>query len=164
MVVIALAPGLGAALKMLDPNPRKAMDKLERALKRLSKNGEVDVEDGPSGRQYRLTSAGSRRLARLRFAEYALPKKALRKWDGKWRVVCFDIPETGQYVRRLFQTKLSDLGFYRLQNSVFVYPYDIRELIRLANEAFELQKFVRVLTVEQTDVETKLLNFFHLKR
>ena len=99
----------------------------------------------------------------MEFAEYALP--ATKKvWNGKWRVVCFDIPETEQYVRKLFQTKLSELKFYRLQNSVFVYPYPCTELLALTHKAFELQKHVRIIKAESIDNETTLLNFFHLKR
>jgi len=162
LVVLAVAPGLAMSLKLIDPNPRKAMDKLERALRRLVESGDVELESGKTKR-YRLTTAGGRKLARLEFAEYALP--ATKKvWNGKWRVVCFDIPETEQYVRKLFQTKLSELKFYRLQNSVFVYPYPCTELLALTHKAFELQKHVRIIKAESIDNETTLLNFFHLKR
>lgn len=162
LVALAVAPGLGAALKLIDPNPRKAMDKLERALRRLIKNGDVEFEPGKFKR-YRLTTAGARKLARLQFVEYILPQPK-KAWDGKWWVVCFDIPETEQYVRRLFQTKLSGLRFYRLQNSIFVYPYPCTELLKLTHQAFELQKHVRMITAESIDNEKILLNFFHLKK
>ena len=160
MVVIALAPGIGAALKMIDPNPRKAMDKLERAMRRLSKDG--SIEAGP-GKRYRLTTFGTRKLARLQFNDLSFTKPK-RPWDGRWRLVCFDIPETEQYVRRLFQSKLSELGFYRLQNSVFVYPYECGDFLALANRAFELQDHVRLVLAEKIDNEAKLLAFFRLAR
>jgi len=162
VAAIALAPGLGAALKLIDPNPRKAMDKLERALRRLSQSGDLEAEGSGGERRYRITSSGVRRLARLQFAEYEHQQNK-KKWDGKWRLVCFDIPETEQYVRRLFQSKLSELGFYRLQNSVFVSPYEYRDFIALVHRAFELQKYVRVVLAEHIDNEQRLLNFFHLK-
>ena len=163
LTIIALAPGIGAALKMLDPNPRKAMDKLERGLRRLSQSGDLEVEGTGKNSRYRITPTGAQRLARLRFAEYTYPPHT-KKWDGKWRLVCFDIPETEQYVRKLFQSKLSDIGFYRLQNSVFVFPYECSELINLADQAFDLEKYVRVALVERIDNEQHLLNFFCLKR
>ncbi len=162
VVVIALAPGIGAALKMLDPNPRKAMDKLERTFRRLAKDGDVEVVPGKTKR-YILTTGGQRKLARLQFADFQL-KATKKDWDGKWRLVCFDIPETEQYVRKLFQAKLSELGFYRLQNSVFVYPYECKEFLVLANHAFELQKYVRFVLAEKIDNESKLLNFFRIKQ
>lgn len=161
VVALAVAPGLGMALKLIDPNPRKAMNKLERAFRRLVQDG--DIEELPGAKErYRLTASGQRKLARLRFAEYSLPN--VKRWDGKWRVVCFDIPETEQYARRVFQGKLSELGFYRLQNSVCVYPYSCAGLVELAHEAFELQKHIRVIVADSIDDEARLLHFFKLKR
>ena len=162
MVVLAMAPGLGAALKLVDPNQRKAMLKIERALKNLAAGGDVQIEQKGKDRRYRLAPSGARKLARLQFKDYR-PSR-FQKWDGKFRVVCFDIPETEQYTRRLFQTKLSELGFYQLQNSVFVTPYNCREFIELADRAFGLQKYVRVIRADTIDNEQHLLNFFKLKQ
>lgn len=162
MVALAVAPGLGVTLKLIDNNPRVAMDKLERALRRLLKSGDLEIEDTPHGKRYRITKPGEQKLARLQFDEYALTTK--KKWNGKWWVICFDIPETNQYARRVFQRKLSYLGFYRLQNSVFVYPYEQPELLALAFKAFGLDKAIRTIVADQINNEKQLLNFFHLKR
>lgn len=161
-VALAVAPGLGAALKLIDPNPGKAMAKLERAMRRLVQDGDIEVAPGKLKR-YRLTTTGSRKLARLEFANYTLAKPK-NIWDGKWRIVCFDIPETEQYIRKLFQRKLVELRFYRLQNSVFVYPYPCEELLELTHRAFELQKYIRTITAESIDNEKTILAFFRLQR
>lgn len=162
LVALAVAPAAGAMLKLIDPNPRKAMDKLERAARRLVQSGDIEELPGKE-RCYRLKPAGERKLARLRFVHYVLPK-APKAWDKRWRVVCFDIPETQQYVRRVFQSKLSELGFYRLQQSVFVHPYPCAELISLADKAFELRPHLRVIVADSIDNEQHLLNFYKLKR
>lgn len=162
LVAIAMAPGIGMALKLIDPNPRKAMDKLERALRRLVDDGEVERTEMGQSRMYRLTPTGTAKLARLQFAEHIIPKP--KKWDGVWRIVCFDIPETDKYVRTVFQYKLSDIGFYRLQNSVFVYPYPCDTLVALANQAFGLQKYVRLIQAHTIDNEALLLNFFRISK
>lgn len=162
IVAIAMAPGLGVALKLIDPNPRKAMDKIERALKNLTKDGDVEVSYKGKEKRYRITPSGTRKLARLEFKDYQ-PTRFI-KWDGKFRIVCFDIPETDKYTRTLFQTKLSDLGFYRLQYSVFVTPHNCKELIMLADKAFGLRNWVRVIVAETIDNEQHLLNFFKIRR
>jgi len=162
LVALAVAPGLGVALKLIDQNPRKAMHKIERALKNLAKDGEVEIHHEGKKRKYRITPSGKQKLAQLEFKEYQ--STTFGAWDKKWRVVCFDIPETDKYIRTLFQTKLSDLGFYRLQNSVFVTPYSCKELIILADKAFDLHTHVRVIVAETIDNEQHLLNFFKLKR
>ena len=158
VVALALAPGLGAALKLIDPNPRKASAKLDRALRALVQGGKV--EKGPKG--YRLTTRGERELARGRFDRYQLPPP--KKWDKKWRVVCFDIPEKRKYVRHLIQRKLVELGFYRLQDSVFVGPQPCGEFLNLAQEVFFLRKHLRGMVVTQIDDEYILLRHFNLTR
>lgn len=162
MIALAAVPGLGMALKIVDPNPRKAVRKIERALKNLADDGDVEVVYRDKEKRYRITPSGKQKLAQLEFKEYKSTR--FTKWDGKWRVVCFDIPETDKYIRTLFQTKLSELGFYRLQNSVFVSPYSCKELITLADKAFNLHKHVRVILAETIDNEQHLLNFFKIKR
>jgi CRISPR-associated endonuclease Cas2 len=51
-------------------------------------------------------------------------KKISDSWDGKWRIVIFDIPENKRKLRNYFRKILDDLNFIKLQNSVWVSPYD----------------------------------------
>lgn len=43
-------------------------------------------------------------------------------WDGKWRMIIFDIPESHRTVRQMFRLKLLDLGARMLQSSVWISP------------------------------------------
>src|SRR3989338_4583595 len=114
IAILPVAPGLGMLLKLIDPSPRKAAAKMDRALQALVRGGNVSrTKDG-----YRLTTTGEIELARRKFERYQFPE--LKKWDKKWRVVCFDIPEKKKYVRHIIHNKLKEIGCYRLQDSVFV--------------------------------------------
>ncbi len=158
IAVFAVAPGIGGILKMIDPNPYKAMEKLKRALRRLIESGKV-IE---TSKGYQITDTGMIEFNRKKFDGYKLiPKK---RWDGKWRVVCFDIPEKRKEVRRAVQRKLSLLGFYPLQNSVFISPHPCSELVALAHQTFHLQNHLRIMTVTHTDNEQALLKHFRLSR
>ncbi|MBI3070024.1 MAG: CRISPR-associated endonuclease Cas2 [Candidatus Levybacteria bacterium] len=70
---------------------------------------------------FRLTSVGKERIKRD-FPLFILQKE---KWDGKWRVVVFDIEETNRNARDIFREKLKELGFGMLQKSVFITPHDV---------------------------------------
>lgn len=133
VAAIALAPGIGAALRMIDRNPKKAAYKLNRALGRLVDSG--NLSKGAGG--YRLSKKGNRTLARLRFDAYEMPPSKGR--DKKWRVICFDIPEKKRFARALIHYKLKELGFYRLQDSLFVTTEPCGEFLSLAQEAFGLK-------------------------
>lgn len=45
-----------------------------------------------------------------------------RPWDGRWRMVLFDVPETRREVRIRFWRYLRRCGFGYLQNSVWITP------------------------------------------
>lgn len=158
IAILPLAPGLGMLLKLIDPNPRKAAAKMDRALRSLVRKGEVlRTKEG-----YKLTSKGDIELARRKFERYEFP--ALKQWDKKWRVICFDIPEKRRYARHLIQRKLKEVGCYRLQDSVFITPYNCSEILKLIQQGFFLQKHVRGMVVTQIDDEAAVLNYFKLVR
>lgn len=158
IAILPLAPGLGMILKLIDPNPRKAAAKMDRALQALVRGGKVArTKEG-----YRLSTNGEIELARRKFERYQFPE--LKKWDKKWRVICFDIPEKRKYVRHIVHQKLVELGCYRLQDSVFVTPQPCGEILKLVQQGFFLQKHVRGMVVTQIDDETAVLRYFKLMR
>ena len=156
VAAVAVAPGVGAALRMIDRNPKKAVYKLNRALSRLVSSGDISC----SSRGYKLSLQGNRRLARLRFDAYKLART--KRWDGKWRVVCFDIPEVKRFARALIHHKLRELGFYRLQDSIFITPEPCGEFLHLSQEAFGLQDEIRGLVVSEMDDDASLRRYFNL--
>lgn len=158
LAALALAPGIGAALKLIDPNPRKAMQKAERSLRSLVRGGKVVKTS--SG--YRVTKDGELELVRRKFKRYQFPTTFV--WDKKWRVICFDIPEKRKYVRHILQQKLAEIGCYRMQDSVFVSPHKCADILKLAHDAFYLHKYVRGMVVTQVDDEQALLGRFKLSR
>jgi len=85
-----------------------------------------------------LTSEGRKKAGRFQIDFLEIKKPV--KWDGKWRVVIFDIPDKYRVKREAFRGKLRELGFYRLQKSVWVHPYNCRDEIELLRNFFGLDK------------------------
>jgi len=83
-------------------------------------------------------------------------------WDGKWRVVIFDIPEKRKRSRDALRDKLKELGFYELQKSVFVFPYECDDEINFVIEFFEMRQYVRTILAERIDNELHLKRIFKL--
>ena len=86
----------------------------------------------------RLTKAGEKEAGKYQINKLKI--KIPKKWDGKWRVIIFDIPEKERIRRNAFRGKLKELGFYSLQKSVWVYPYPCEKEINLLREFFNLSK------------------------
>lgn len=155
--LLAAAPGLAGVLLLLDRNPRKAAKKLERGLERLLKRGLIEKVGEKS---YRPTSAGKQMYAHNKFDEYEFP--ALKKWNGQWSLICFDIPETMRHKRRMLWLKLDELGFYPLQNSVLVTYHPSEELVSLVHEGLGLKQYVRLVVAKHIDNEITLRKHFKL--
>ncbi|HEY5551230.1 MAG TPA: hypothetical protein VIK52_05040 [Opitutaceae bacterium] len=92
-----------------------------RKLAQFESQGWVErgpVREGSLDRAVRLTEAGREIALGGRDPEASWG----RKWDGRWRLVLFDIPENQRTVRTRLSRGLRQLGFGYLQNSVWVSP------------------------------------------
>ncbi|MEI6650576.1 MAG: hypothetical protein WCL23_04045 [Candidatus Moraniibacteriota bacterium] len=141
----------------------KAIDQktVTRSLRRLSDQKLVSEEVLSDGSiRLVLTTEGRRQAHSLALFGPTIRLAKPKKWDGKWRVISFDIPENSRAFRRILREHLYETGFYQLQKSVFVspYPYEkpFAELIRL----YEAESFVRIMTVYWLDNESELKHVF----
>jgi phenylacetic acid degradation operon negative regulatory protein len=92
---------------------------LRRQLAILEKRRLLESEQLSDGqRLHRLTEAG-RRLA---LGPRDPVSRWKRRWDGKWRMVVFDVPQRRAGERIRLRRSLADRGFGYLQDSVWITP------------------------------------------
>jgi DNA-binding transcriptional regulator PaaX len=128
---------------------------------RLQKDGIIAAEDYDGDVMMYLTKAGERKLAEYR--AHALKKEfSQEQWDGKWRVVIFDIRETRRSRRDWLRRELVQIGFIRLQNSVWATPYPCEEFISLLKVDGGLGASTLFLTVEKIENDEQLRKKFKL--
>lgn len=111
---------------------------LAQALKRLREGGLVDLIDDQQ-LIYRLTDSGRDR---------ALWKKMIEgdaKWDGKWRLVVWDIPEKRRLARDLLRFKLKQLGFTQWQKSIWASKVNSTDLLRKFIKQVGIDDWVMVI-------------------
>lgn len=119
----------------------------------------VEVVKRNDERFLRLTRAGE--LEAL-LAKARLPAAQRTRWDGKWRLVIFDIPEESATQRDLLRRLLRKNDFYKLQASVFISPYPLnREAIDYLKET-GLIEFIRIMKVDEMDDDSDLRRKFNL--
>lgn len=99
--------------------------------------------------KWRLTELGKERL------RYALGEKVtynplpkLASWDGKYRVVLFDIPENHIHGRNALRYAMQSLGFYQFQKSAWVHPFQCKREITEIASRFDIKQYVKVFTME----------------
>lgn len=92
---------------------------LSKAISRLKEKGFVEKEVNIDEITIKLTDTG--RTALL------LTDDTVENWDGKWRIVVFDIPEQKRIIRNLFRRNLKKWGFKGLQKSVWISKKNVTE-------------------------------------
>ena len=88
------------------------------------------------------------------------PKKPV--WDGKWRVVIFDVPNTQSKLRGELTRGMRMYGFKLLQKSVWIYPYQCDDFVKMLRTHLELKDSVLHMTVSSMEDEKKWKKSFKL--
>ncbi len=126
------------------------------ARERLVKNGLLRR----NGKFVELTAKGREKLREWEKCDYKLPR--LKQWDGKWRVLIFDIPEKRKVLREKLRNTLHSIGFKWLQDSVWIYPFDCENFITLLKADFKIGKDVLYLIAEAVENDRKLRDYFEV--
>ena len=134
---------------------------INAVLKRLVAKGLIKLEKSNSGQvTIRLTPQGEKEVAKYELDDYQ-PKKP-KHWDKKWRLLIFDIKEHRRRQRDELRYYLQKLGFRRLQNSVWVYPYDCEEIIALLKANFNFNHEALYVIADSIENDRWLLKDFGL--
>ena len=145
--------------KISKSRPQKR--KFTYAFYYLKKRGLIESKREGHDIIIRLTKEGKKRAGKYQINDLEIEKP--KKWDGKWRIVIFDIPTTSRLIRNIFRGKLKEFGFYPLQKSVWIFPYPCKEEIELLREFLGLNKRqVQVLEATKLEDDRFLRKHFQL--
>ncbi|OGG65771.1 CRISPR-associated endonuclease Cas2 [Candidatus Kaiserbacteria bacterium RIFCSPHIGHO2_02_FULL_55_20] len=154
-----VAPNVLGGMEKLGLLPStRQKDVVNRSCNQLVRQGLLIWE----GKKLRLTPKGESALRSLELKRYDIPKP--RRWDKKWRVLIFDIPEKQRALRNRIRDTLRAIGFMRLQGSVWVYPYDCEDLITLLKADFHVGRSMLYMVVDALEYDTRLRQEFGLKK
>jgi CRISPR-associated endonuclease Cas2 len=158
-----VAPNVLQALKIFSNDSKKYNKKvyINKSITNLLNKGFIEFEKKGDQKFVRLTEKGKKELAKYELGDLEI--KRPKKWDGKWRVVIFDIREKRRGTRALLRNNLNRLGFVKLQNSVWVFPYDCEELIVMFKSNLFLGKDVLYMKVDSIENDKWLKENFGLK-
>ncbi len=156
VTIAAIAPNLFMAVDKIflkkgkKLNRRQKEEKIIKTFYYLKKSGLVKIKHQGKSMQVLLTKLGLEKSKALQIDACYIPKPA--RWDGKWWLVAADIP-TKQYRRGadLLRQKLKDMGFYSLQRTLWVYPFNPSKEIEFIAETYGIARFLTVIEVSRLD-------------
>lgn len=152
------------------PNVIKRYEKLKRYPKhkvsdtfyRLRRQSLIDIKMVNRQIYISLTPEGRKRAGIFQIDKLKLARP--KRWDKKWRLLMFDIPQKRKLSREALRGKLKELGFLPLQKSVWVYPFECRAEMELLQEFFGLSKNeMRLIIAENIGDDSGLRQDFKLK-
>jgi CRISPR/Cas system-associated endoribonuclease Cas2 len=156
----AVAPNTLQLLRYLPKEKYNLQYRAKTAAGRLVARG-LAVWIERDGKKYlRVTPVGRRAFAFER--ERVALKNQKKKWDGRWRMVVFDIPERRRRIRIRLRAFMSDIGFVRLQDSVWVYPYDCEDFIALLKAELKIGKDVLYAIADTIEHDRDIRRHFRL--
>lgn len=133
---------------------------VKECVDKLLRKGRVEVKNTGEGIEVRITDKGRTEIIRNKLDELGIAKP--EKWDGKWRMVFFDVEELRRGKRDLFRRWLVRLGLRRMQKSVWVFPYPLEKEIKFLREVLEVSHEVKLVTAERIENDEDLRDWFDL--
>jgi CRISPR-associated endonuclease Cas2 len=127
----------------------------------LKNRGLIRIEKKRKQIYIHLTEAGKKLAEKYQIGNLKIKKP--RKWDKKWRIIVFDIPYKQKFKRESLRSKLKELGFYQLQKSVWLHPFNCQKEIDLLRNFFGLkEKNLRIITANNIGCDKEIRRIYKI--
>ena len=133
--------------------------RLRQVVKRLEKQKIVEIVEIDKTPVVTITEKGKQKILKFKLEEIELDQTT---WDGKWRIITYDIASVKRWQRELFRKMLKRMNFYQLQKSVYLTPFKCRDEIEYLRQVCEVGNEVVILTVSGFENEQVYKEYFGL--
>ena len=149
-------------LKDKDYMPWKKFNRhrIRQFVGQLQKQGMIKRHIKGDQGHYILTEKGKHFAMKYNIDKLQLVKQ--KKWDNKWRIVIFDIPERKKIARDALRSKFLKIGMRQLQKSVFIYPFECKNEIDFVSDFFCVGEDILYMEANVHDVNKSLKRIFDL--
>ncbi len=141
---------------------RKEKQSFCNVFSKLKRKGLIKIAQQNGQIYISLTAEGKKKAGKYQIDNLEIKKP--KKWDGKWRILIFDIKENQRIKREALRGKLKQLNLFKLQNSVWIHPYEFRKEAGLLRSFFGLTKDeMQTIIADKIENDKKAKLFFKLK-
>lgn len=131
---------------------------LKRTLKRLEQQKLIEFREEEGKQVVKITNGGRRRILKYALDEVIIEKP--RFWDGRWRLISYDIPVKSSSLCKIFREYLRAWGFYPLHESAYFHAYPCEKEIEFLREYLGIGEHVRIFTVSRIENDKLFREFF----
>jgi len=126
---------------------------VKRTIKKLAEDGHIEIHETERSAFVNMTNIGRNKLRNLYLSsdDHLIPTS----WDGKWRIVILDIPESDKQSRDALRYILKKAHFQCLKNSVWISPYPFEHLLSGMKQDLGLTDELIVIVTDDLDPITQ---------
>lgn len=159
-----VAPGILQAVDALTSKRKDISNKqISSKIQYLKKNGLICISEQKDGsKKIVLSEKGREKLSENCLKTIQIRKPVL--WDGKWRVVIFDIPVERNSRRIHLRNMLKEWGFIQAQKSVWVFPYKCEDEVFFLSKMLHIDEYVDILIADKFYNDKKFKRLFFSKK
>lgn len=154
--------GLLMKLILSKGNESVSEQQVTRVLKNLERKEIIHIEEKGEKTTVWIKTKGEPLLLEYSIKKLLDFKKKKKKWNKKWYLVFFDVPEAQRNKRDYLRKFLLKLGFYPYQKSVYLFPYECEEEIILIKKMVEGAKYMKYVIAEKIEDEPAAKTFFNI--
>ena len=126
---------------------------ITRSLKGLKRAGLIEQISSPQNEYARLTKEGRKKINSLKLDNNT--NLVNTYWDGLWRIILLDLPESRKNERESLRYLLKKAGFVCLKNSAWISPFPFEYLFTNIKKDLELTTEMMIIVTEHIDEESK---------
>lgn len=153
---LAEKPAISVEILKEEQDPKTSYA-LSRSLKNLVDAGFAEIHSSDRETYAKLTKAGKGKVNTLKLTSPEALVSA--NWDGLWRIILLDIPESRKAERESLRYLLKKAGFICLKNSAWISPLPYEHLFKNIKKDLGLTTELMIIVTDNIDDETKKFLF-----
>lgn len=160
IATVMIAPNIFQILPRIAGDKYKLPYRAKTAAGKLAQKGLVRFVNRKGKKYVEITEKGRRVLL---FEEAKRIHRKKRRWDKRYRLVMFDVPDRRKTVRDRLRFYMKKYDFLKVQDSVWLYPHDCEDIVALIKADLRIGKDVLYAVVESIENDGWIRRHFGLK-
>lgn len=136
--------------------------KVRRVLKNLERKKIVSIREDGEDVYVELKEWNSTYILKHSIRQLLEFKRKEKRWNGKWFLVMFDVPTADNNKRQYLRKFLREIGFFKYQQSVYVFPYECEKEIQLLKKILESGKYMSYIIADRIEHDRQAKIHFSL--
>ena len=105
-----------------------------------------------------LTPKGFENINLSKFKGISIQRN--QNWDGRFRIIVWDIPSDKKYLGDALRRKLIKIGFRQIQKSIFAFPFECKKEIDQICYFYGVRRYLKYMIADILEGEDEIISFF----